>query len=108
MLLREMCIRDRAASVEAVRDMACTVLEHGVSLVLLSIGAFADAAFYGQVRDAADVYKRQILHTISSKSHASVFASAISAMDRTFSPRFTVSRYVISNLHHACSRISFT
>ena len=42
-----------AASVEAVRDMACTVLEHGVSLVLLSIGAFADAAFYGQVRDAA-------------------------------------------------------
>ena len=29
-----------AASVEAVRDMACTVLEHGVSLVLLSIGAF--------------------------------------------------------------------
>ena len=41
-----------AASVEAVRDMACTVLEHGVSLVLLSIGAFADAAFYGQVRDA--------------------------------------------------------
>lgn len=38
---------------EAVRDMACTVLEHGVSLVLLSIGAFADAAFYGQVRDAA-------------------------------------------------------
>ena len=32
-----------AASVEAVRDMACTVLEHGVSLVLLSIGAFAAA-----------------------------------------------------------------
>ena len=33
---------------EAVRDMACTVLEHGVSLVLLSIGAFADAAFTGR------------------------------------------------------------
>ena len=42
-----------AASVEAVREMACTVLEHGVNLVLLSIGAFADAAFYGQVKDAA-------------------------------------------------------
>ena len=42
-----------AASVEAVRDMACTVLEHGVSLVLLSIGACADAACYGQGRDAA-------------------------------------------------------
>ena len=27
-----------AASVEAVREMACTVLEHGVNLVLLSIG----------------------------------------------------------------------
>ena len=38
---------------EAVREMACTVLEHGVNLVLLSIGAFADAAFYGQVKDAA-------------------------------------------------------
>lgn len=42
-----------AASVEAVREMACTVLEHGVNLVLLSIGAFADSTFYEQVKDAA-------------------------------------------------------
>ena len=39
-----------AASVEAVREIACTVLEHGVNLVLLSIGAFADAAFTGRSR----------------------------------------------------------
>ena len=42
-----------AASVEAVRAMALPVLRQGVSLVVLSIGAFADLDFYAQVQQAA-------------------------------------------------------
>ena len=41
------------ASVEAVRAIACPVLRRGVNLVVISIGAFADQAFYEQVRQAA-------------------------------------------------------
>ena len=37
------------ASVEAVRAMAVPVLKKGVNLVIISIGAFADLAFYEQV-----------------------------------------------------------
>ena len=41
------------ASVEAVRAMAVPVLKKGVSLVIISIGAFADLDFYEQVKAAA-------------------------------------------------------
>lgn len=41
------------ASVEAVRAMAVPVLRRGVNLVVISIGAFADLAFYEQVKQAA-------------------------------------------------------
>ena len=41
------------ASVEAARAMAIPVLKRGVNLVVISIGAFADLAFYEQVRQAA-------------------------------------------------------
>ena len=42
-----------AASVQSVREYAVRLLEAGSSLVALSIGAFADAAFYQTVRAAA-------------------------------------------------------
>ena len=42
-----------AASVEAVRAMAVPVLRRGVNLVVLSIGAFADLAFYEEVKQTA-------------------------------------------------------
>ena len=41
-----------AASVDAVRNYAQTVLEGGSHLLLLSIGALADAAFYEKVKAA--------------------------------------------------------
>ena len=41
------------ASVEAVRAMAVPVLRRGVNLVVISIGAFADLAFYEKVKQAA-------------------------------------------------------
>lgn len=41
------------ASVEAVREMAIPVLKRGVNLVVISIGAFADLAFYEQVAGRA-------------------------------------------------------
>lgn len=41
------------ASVEAVRSMAVPVLRRGVNLVVISIGAFADLAFYEEVKQAA-------------------------------------------------------
>lgn len=41
------------ASVEAVRAMAVPVLRRGVNLVVISIGAFADLAFYEEVKQAA-------------------------------------------------------
>ncbi len=42
------------ASVEWVRENAVKVLDQGVSLVLLSIGAFADAELYRKARAAAE------------------------------------------------------
>lgn len=42
-----------AASVQMVKDMAVPVLSHGANLVLLSIGALADAAFRTEVEQAA-------------------------------------------------------
>lgn len=42
-----------AASVQCVRDHAVTILSAGASLVVLSIGAFADGAFFGRVKEAA-------------------------------------------------------
>lgn len=48
------CIAE-AASVAAVKDYAVRILEAGCSLVVLSIGAFADRDFYGLVgRTAAE------------------------------------------------------
>ena len=41
------------ASVEAVRAMAIPVLKQSVNLVVISIGAFADSAFYEQVKQTA-------------------------------------------------------
>ena len=41
------------ASVEAVRAMAIPVLKQSVNLVVISIGAFADPAFYEQVKQTA-------------------------------------------------------
>lgn len=42
-----------AASVEAVKGMAEKVLSHGSSLVVISIGAFADSEFYNRIREVA-------------------------------------------------------
>ena len=44
---------DVDALLEAVRAMAVPVLRRGVNLVVLSIGAFADLAFYEEVKQAA-------------------------------------------------------
>lgn len=42
-----------AASPAAMREIAIPALERGISIVTLSIGAFADDAFYENVREAA-------------------------------------------------------
>ncbi len=42
------------ASVQTVKDVAVEALRRGISLVPLSIGAFADAAFYEEVKAAAN------------------------------------------------------
>ena len=42
-----------AASVQSVKDNAIQVLSSGASMVVLSIGAFADEAFYQEVKDCA-------------------------------------------------------
>ena len=49
-----------AASVGAIRSYAQAVLNGGSNLVVLSIGAFADAEFYQQVRAAAAVNGRKV------------------------------------------------
>ena len=41
------------ASVQLVKDIGEKVLKNGASLVVLSIGAFADEAFYGRIKDTA-------------------------------------------------------
>lgn len=42
-----------AASVELVKDSAVQILSSGCSLIVVSIGAFADAAFYEKVKHTA-------------------------------------------------------
>lgn len=42
-----------AASVQMVKDIAVPVLSSGASLVVLSIGAFADPKFYEQIKETA-------------------------------------------------------
>jgi aspartate dehydrogenase len=49
-----------AASVEAVRSYAQTVLDGGSHLIVLSIGAFADASFYRQVKETAAANNRKV------------------------------------------------
>lgn len=53
LLLRRPDFIAEAASVEAIRDYAGQILRSGSSLIVLSIGAFADADFYGQIRRTA-------------------------------------------------------
>lgn len=49
-----------AASVQAVRDYSEAVLMGGSNLVVLSIGAFADAEFYEQVKEMARESHRRV------------------------------------------------
>lgn len=49
-----------AASVQAVRDYSETVLNGGSNLVVLSIGAFADPAFYASIKNIAAKNKRRV------------------------------------------------
>lgn len=49
-----------AASVEAVRTMADKVLSSGASLIVLSIGAFADPEFYERTKAAAAAHNVRI------------------------------------------------
>ena len=49
-----------AASVNAIRSYAQTVLAGGSNLIVLSIGAFADAEFYQQVKATAAAHGRKV------------------------------------------------
>ncbi len=49
-----------AASVKAVRDYSQAVLNAGANLVVLSIGAFADAEFYERVKNTAAKNNRRV------------------------------------------------
>ncbi len=49
-----------AASVKAVKDYTETVLNGGSSLVVLSIGAFADQEFYDRVKNTAARNNRKV------------------------------------------------
>lgn len=49
-----------AASVGAVRDYALRVLSQGASMVVLSIGAFADQAFYDEVKECAAAHGQKV------------------------------------------------
>lgn len=49
-----------AASVQMVRDSAEKILSSGCSLVVLSIGAFADGEFYGRVKQAASAHGARV------------------------------------------------
>ncbi|MDO4438698.1 MAG: aspartate dehydrogenase [Eubacteriales bacterium] len=42
------------ASVKAVKENALNILEHGISMVVISIGAFADKAFFEKIKETAD------------------------------------------------------
>lgn len=49
-----------AASVEAIREYGETILRNGASLIVLSIGAFADKEFYEQIKNTAFMNKRKV------------------------------------------------
>ena len=49
-----------AASVEAVHDIAVPALSNGINLVILSIGAFADADFYKEVSETAAAHGTKV------------------------------------------------
>ncbi len=49
-----------AASPAAMRQWAVTALKHGISIVTLSIGAFADDEFYDEVRHTAKDHNAQV------------------------------------------------
>lgn len=49
-----------AASVQSVKDYAQRILSAGTSLVVLSIGAFADREFYGSVKKTALEHKTRV------------------------------------------------
>ncbi len=49
-----------AASVQAIRDFAETILKGGSNLVVLSIGAFADREFYDHIKDVAAQHRRRV------------------------------------------------
>lgn len=42
------------ASVKAVKENALNILEHGISMVVISIGAFADKEFFEKIKETAD------------------------------------------------------
>ena len=48
------------ASVQLVKDIAEPVLKSGASLVVLSVGAFADQEFYEHIRSAAEEYGTRV------------------------------------------------
>ncbi len=49
-----------AASPQALRDYAETILQGGSNLVVLTIGAFADSAFYHTVRETAREHNQKV------------------------------------------------
>lgn len=49
-----------AASPQAVRDYAETILKGGSNLVVLTIGAFADAAFFNRVKETATEHNQKV------------------------------------------------
>lgn len=54
-----------AASVQSVKDCGVKILASGASMIVLSIGAFADKEFYGQVKETAAVHgTRCTLHPV--------------------------------------------
>lgn len=60
-LLRQGCdVVAECAGVQAVREGAVPVLEHGGDLVVLSIGALADPGFYSRVAQAAEKHGRKV------------------------------------------------
>jgi len=54
----ELCVE--AASVEAVQEYGCRVLECGKDLVILSVGALADPIFRKKISDTARAHHRKI------------------------------------------------
>ena len=49
-----------AASVQSVKDCGVKILASGASMIVLSIGAFADKEFYGQVKETAAVHGTRV------------------------------------------------